>query len=531
MTSGWVGFLGGVGLFLFGMMVMTEALKTLASGRTRAVLARFTTTPLRGVVTGAISTALLQSSSATILTVIGFVGAGLLTFPQAVGVIFGANVGSTATGWVVAVVGLKLRLGVVAMPLLFLGALLAALSTGNRRQLGLAVTGFSLVFLGLEVMQTATEAFSAVLDRSWLPGDSWGGRIAMVLIGAAVTTVIQSSGAGVAAALVLLSGGSIGLMQAAALVIGMDLGTTVKSVIATLGGSRDMRRTAAAHVGYNLVTDLLAFLALPLVPLLLHATAGDAPTALVAFHTLFNIAGVMVMLPFIRHFADVIQRLIPSDTGPLPEPLDRRLLSDPNVAHDAARAAAATIATVQFRRLARSLRDRHATHIGGEPALILATEDLEDFLAHIPLPADGAVTRNRHAALLHLTDHLHRLEHRATQHGRPATLKADPVFHRPLAALIAALERAGQTPTDAGVAAQLSRLHRLLTARTARLRRAILLREHVGMVSPQEVFERTDALRWLERAIFHTERIVHYGAVAATAAPSKDEAAGVMLED
>lgn len=158
------------------MMVMTDALKALASGRMRAALGRFTTTPLRGVLTGAIGTALLQSSSAVILTVIGFVGAGLMSFPQALGVIFGANIGTTATGWMVSVLGLKLQLGTVALPLLCLAALGAAVTGGLKRQVGMALAGFSLIFLGLEMMQTATVQVSGLLAGGWLPGKAgWGG--------------------------------------------------------------------------------------------------------------------------------------------------------------------------------------------------------------------------------------------------------------------------------------------------------------------------------------------------------------------
>ncbi|SEO01560.1 phosphate:Na+ symporter [Gemmobacter aquatilis] len=528
MSEGWLGFAGGIGLFLFGMTVMTEALKTLASGRMRAVLGRFTTTPLRGVLSGAIGTALMQSSSAVILTVIGFVGAGLMSFPQALGVIFGANIGSTTTGWVVAILGLKLQLGVVALPLLFVAALVATLTRGGRRQAGMALAGFSLIFLGLEMMQTATAQVSGLLAGGWLPGESWPGRLALVAIGVAVTVVIQSSGAGVAAVLVLLGSGSVTLMQAAALVVGMDLGTTAKSVLATLGGSREMRRTAMAHVGYNAVTDGLAFLALPLVPLIQRVMLGDAQTALVVFHTGFNLAGVALLLPVLPWFARGIERLVPGGTGPLPEPLDRRLLGDADVAQDAARGVAAALATVQCARLSGALR-RSGRAV--EAGVVEAVADLEDFLTRVALPSGGTAGQNRQAALLHLADHLGRLAQRAGQEERLAVLVADPVFCRPVRMVAAALERAALAPADPVLARRLARLHGTLGARMARMRRSVLLREHVGLVSPPDLFALTDALRWLERVLFHTERIVHYGAAAAAAAPPKGEATSVLAED
>lgn len=527
---GWQGFLGGIGLFLFGMMTMTEALRSLASGRMRRLLARFTTTALRGAISGALATAALQSSSAVVLTVIGFVGAGMLGFPQALGVIFGANVGSTATGWVVAVVGLKLHLGTLALPLLLAAVLAAMVTQGARRHWAMAAAGFALLFMGLDQMETATRGLETRLHPDLLPGEGWGGRAVLVLIGAAVTVVIQSSGAGVAAVLVLLGGGSVTLGQAAALVIGMDLGTTAKSLLASVGGSRDMRRTALAHVGYNLITDVLAFGLLPALPLVVWMAGGSETTALVAFHTGFNLLGAALLLPLAPRCAALIEGLVPDRTGALPEPLDRRLLALPDTAQDAARRAAERLAQLQCARLARGLAPGGA-RIAPEPGLAAATADLEDFLTRLPLAGAAAATRNRQAALLHLVDHLNRLDHRAAQTDRIAALGASPLFARPARVLGAALTRAAAAPAHPATAARLARLHRLIAGRSGRLRRALLLQEHVGKVSPQQVFDLTDAARWLERVLFHTERIVHYGAVAASAAPSREEAAASVIED
>jgi phosphate:Na+ symporter len=514
--------IGGIGLFLFGMQTMTAALARLASRRARRLLARFTKTPAAAALTGAATTAVIQSSSATVMTAIGFVGAGMMSFPQAIGVVFGANIGTTMTGWMVAILGLKLQLGTLALPLVFASSVAAMLGRGTVAEAGRAAAGFALVFIGLDLMRDATGAVAPLLAA--LPAaEGIGGRLVLVLIGAVVTAVIQSSSAGVAAALVLLGGGGIGLVQAAALVIGMDIGTSLKSLLATLGGARDSRRTAWAHVGYNLVTGTAAFLVLGLVPWLGAALGGDAPTALVAFHTGFNLLGVVLLLPLVRPFARVIERLVPGEAGPLPEPLDRRLLADPGAALDAARATGGGIGAMVFRAL--------AARIGGggrpldDPALTLAIEDLEDFVAAISLPEGAPGLRHRYAALLHLTDHLYRLVHRARQEARLPPLQSDRALHRPAAAFAAALRRAAETPADAALAARMARLHRLTAGRMARLRRSALLREHVGLVTPAEVFALTDALRWLERSSYHAERIVHYGAVAALEDPAREAAA------
>ncbi len=523
MTEAVLAALGGIGLFLFGMQTMTAALTALAGRRTRAVLARFTTSPLRGVLAGAAATAVLQSSSATVLTVIGFVGAGLLTFPQALGVVFGANIGTTVTGWMVAVLGLKVGLGTLAMPLSALGALAAAAGGRAVAAWGRMATGFALVFLGLDMMKAAAPAVEPLLAGVLVPADTLAGRLILVAAGCAVTAVVQSSSVGVAMALVLMASGAIGLLQAAALVIGMDLGTTLKSLLATLGGSRDMRRTAWAHVGYNIATAMLAFAALGLVPFLPKLTAGDAQTALVFFHTAFNVAGVVVLLPVLPLFARAIGRLVPGD-GPLAEALSPALAADPAAATDTARAVAVRIAGAAFAGLAVVLRGG-APARGEEAEVHRAIEDLEAFLIMLAPPAPDEAGRRRLAALMHLADHLHRLTHRAGQADRIATLATEAPLRRPARAMAAMLERVAAHGPDAASAARLERLHDLVARRAARLRRSVLLREHAGMIGLGDVFVITDAARWLERSLRHAERITHYAVAAGKDAPGAAEAA------
>ena len=206
--------LGGIGLFRFGMLTMTGALKQLASRQARAVLARFTRSPLTGVLTGFVTTAAIQSSGATLVTTIGFVGAGLLTFPQALGIVFGANIGSTVTGWMVAILGLKLKLGTLALPLLFGASLLMMLPEGRVRRIAAALAGFSLLFIGLDMLQTAMAGVNGWIGPESLPADTLIGRAQLVALGAVVTVIVQSSSAGVATTLVLLTAGLVSFPQA-----------------------------------------------------------------------------------------------------------------------------------------------------------------------------------------------------------------------------------------------------------------------------------------------------------------------------
>ncbi|APZ53206.1 Na/Pi cotransporter family protein [Salipiger abyssi] len=512
--------LGGIGLFLFGMQSMTGALRELASRQMRAFLSRFTTSPLTGALSGAATTAVIQSSSATMVTVIGFVGAGLMSFPQAVGVIYGANIGTTMTGWIVALLGLKLKLGTIALPGLLAGALAATLSHGTAARIGRLLAGFSLVFIGLDMMQEGAAGFEAWLSPDILPPDSWAGRALLLVLGAGVTVVIQSSSAGVAATLVLLSSGAITLGQGAALIIGMDVGTTFTAILATVGGSLDMRRTAIAHMAYNVVTGAVAFALLGLiVPLLAGLLGPQDPTALVAFHTIFNVAGVIIMLPVTAPFARLIERLVPGRAATLTEALNRRLLDDPSAAMDAARGCAGRIMREMFGALGRSLKPG-----GGRiPAdttrrLDSALDALHLYLARIQIPADGVHMMNRYSALLHQYDHLNRLAQRLTQDEDMHGLTTDIGLRRPALAFGAAMRRGAQTGGGL-TGASLARLERLIAGRTQRLRRSALLREHAGLVGVRDVFELTDAMRWLERAAHNAARCVHYGELAASDTP------------
>ena len=334
MLAGLIQAAGGLGLFLLGMSVMTDGLKSLADERLRSLLARSTKSPVSGVCTGAITTAILQSSSATTVAAVGFVHAGLLTFSEALGVIFGAYIGTTITGWLVALIGFKMQIGEVFLPLILFGVLLRLTGRKRARSFGTAVAGFGLIFVGISTLQSGMSGFEGIVTPDSFPPDTIAGRLLLMLIGAAITMVTQSSSAGVAAALTAVHAGTITLPQAAAMVIGMDVGTTVTAAIATIGGSTQARRTGFAHVIYNWLTAVGAFLILtPYLNLLDRMAPGTTPEfAIVGFHTLFNTLGVIAILPFTHAFARFIERLFPDRGNPLAKRLDSSLLESPDFA-------------------------------------------------------------------------------------------------------------------------------------------------------------------------------------------------------
>lgn len=505
MTANILAALGGIGLFLLGMTLMKDALETLAQGAMRRSLARLTTTPLRGVVTGAVMTVLVRSSSATTVTAVGFVGAGLLTFPQALGILLGANIGTTFTGWIVAIIGFKLELGVLAQPLLMLGALLRLFGGPRWARGGMALAGFSLLFIGVDVLRASLGGLDDVITPDRFPGDSLGGRAQLVLIGIGLTLVTQSSSAGVAMALAAVAAGSVSLPQAAAIVIGMDIGTTSTALLAALGGSTGMRRTGLAHVVYNLLTGIVAFALLgPAMALAEGVAGGDASLALVAFHSGFNIVGVLLVLPFTGRFARLIERMVPDRRSAGLRRLDPALLREPDAALDAVAATALDLGNTARRAVAGLLAAPQRA--GGTAGLGHAAMALADYVEQLRTPGPGQAAA-RHAALLHATDHLLRLSRRCTQAEAAAALHDDPALRR----LARSMERLAARPDAAAPRGRdWARLHGVLVRATEPLRAATIAAAAEGTADPEAVLRRLDGIRWMRRVCYHLWRIGHY---------------------
>ena len=304
--------LAGLGLFLFGMMQAEEALAGLAGGGLKRALRRYTSHHGSAIATGIVATGLVQSSSVVGLMTLAFVGAGVIQLANALGVIIGANLGTTMTGWIVTTLGFKLDIGRAAMVLIAIGSIaLIASDEGSRvRRWGRLGTGFGLIFFGLGLMKDSFLAGDDSVRRLVLSG---GHPLVYVAIGFALTAIIQSSSAMMMVTLSVLHAGLIGLTEAAAVVIGADLGSTITVLIGGLRGELEKRRVAYAHVLFNVVTTVLALvLLLPLLPWLL-AWAGivDPLYGVVAFHSAFNVVGILLFYPFLDRFAGLLRRLVP----------------------------------------------------------------------------------------------------------------------------------------------------------------------------------------------------------------------------
>lgn len=410
--------LGGIGLFLFGMSLMTDGLKSLAGESLKQLLSRFTGGKFSAILSGMVLTAVIQSSSATILMTIGFVSAGLITFTQSLGVIIGTSIGSTSTGWIVSLVGFQISMGSLALPIIGVGVFLRLFTHGKMSSLGSVMTGFGMLFLGISVLQDGMADFSDVFDFTSFNGDRFYHLLLLALIGTVMTVIMQSSSVAVAITLTALYSGAINFDQGAALVIGQNIGTTFKAIIAAIGASHAAKRTSVAHILFNLFTG---FVALALFPLLTSAVfkmsdwldVDDLTISLALFYTLFNVLGVLMILPFMKPFEKLIARLVPEKGNPLTIYLDPSVAEVGPVAIEASRR---TLMAVH-KTLLEAMQELFATKRETVPFFKkkqLAAEAIQEtraFLRDVQLSVESEDKQKyeRHVSVLHALDHLERL--------------------------------------------------------------------------------------------------------------------------
>ena len=283
------------------------------------------------------------------MTTIGLVSAGLLTFPQGLSLVFGANIGTTGTGWLVAAFGVRISLTAAALPIVFVGALMKVVGRGRLAAAGAAIAGFALILVGLSTLQQGMGGLAESLHPSDLPTiTNAAGAIdlrgllnvlLLVVVGALMTTVMQSSTASIAVTLSALYAGAVGLDQALALVIGQNIGTATSSAVAAIGASSTAKRLAVAYIAFKLVAALIAIVLFPFVtPLIVRASQTiDATGLLAAYHTAYNVIGVAVLLPLMGPFTRLIERFVPERGSPFTKYLDPASLRSPMVAVEAVR--------------------------------------------------------------------------------------------------------------------------------------------------------------------------------------------------
>lgn len=293
----------GLGMFLFGMSLLEDALKKLAGARLKTFLKKNTETPIKGIFTGTLVTAILQSSSLVSLMVLAFVGAGLMTMQNAVGIILGANLGTTITGWFFSMIGFKLNIKNMAFLFLGVGAIIHTFYSNKPKlkQLSLCLIGMALLFSGLDFMKTSISEFGASFDvKKYVDFGAYG----FFVVGFILTAIIQSSSASMVITLSALNANLISFEAASGMVIGSDLGTTITVFLGTIKASGDKKRVALSHFLFNLVTDLTALILLhPLLAFVSLVGIEDPLVGIVFFHSSFNVLGIFLFIPFIGKFS------------------------------------------------------------------------------------------------------------------------------------------------------------------------------------------------------------------------------------
>ena len=314
---------GSLALFLFGMKTMSEGLEKFAGDRLRSILAAMTKNRMMGVLTGILITALIQSSSATTVMVVSFVNAGLMTLAQSIGVIMGANIGTTVTAWIISAVGFKVDIAAFSIPLLAIGMPLIFSGKGNRKSFGEFIFGFSFLFMGLAFLQDVATAMgigdmvAGILAH--VPQDSFFTILLFIVVGALVTMIVQSSSAAMAITLMLFGMNipGFGFEQAAALAMGQNIGTTITAFMASFTANTQARRAALAHMFFN-VFGVVAFLivfypACDAVSWVVENFMGGGNDLfkLSAFHTAFNIINTLLLIGFVKQIEMFVCRVLP----------------------------------------------------------------------------------------------------------------------------------------------------------------------------------------------------------------------------
>ena len=545
-----ISVLGGVGLFLLGMTVMTSGLKALAGTGLRRTLSKAAATPLSGAFWGAFVTLIVQSSSATTMTTIGLVSAGLLTFSQGLGLVFGANVGTTGTGWLIALIGVRVSLTAAALPLIFVGALIKLLGRGRLAAAGGALAGFALVLFGLTTLQQgmgglAERLHPADLPAVFGPGVSWWsslfGVLALIVVGLAMTAVMQSSTASIAVTLSAHFAGAVGLDQACALIIGQNIGTATSSALAAIGASSTAKRLALAYILFKLIAALIALVLFPVtIPLLVRASKTiDGVTLLAGYHTAYNVIGVAVLLPMIDRFTRFVERILPERGSPLTRCLDPAALVTPIAAEEAVRRTIARSLGTMCESIGEALATANYATSVRAVSVAKASDALRqarEFMSEASGPPESEEEQERLTRTLHALDHASRLAEvsgekdelgsmpSGSEDMRAAELCAEamrtavliagevgalpdvPDQAAPVETLDGAKEVAVNGASTRQAMAQLEQCAKTLLELQRAYRKATLSSVAGGAVSADEAIARVDTVRHLEALAHHAWR-------------------------
>ncbi len=318
----------GVAIFLFGMLFLEEGFKAFTGGLLEKLLQKTTDKTWKSLAFGIVSTTIMQSSSLVSVITISFISAGLITLVAGIGIIFGANIGTTTGAWLVAAFGLKVKISAYAMPMLVFGIVLSFQKSKYLKGIGSVLAGLGFLFLGIHYMKEGFEAFKDSFDLAALAVPGYPGLFLFAGIGAAATVVMQSSHATLVLILTALAANQITYENALALAIGANVGTTITAIIGSLSANVEGKRLAGAHLIFNVITGVIAIvfihqfvLAVDWVSVRTGIAEDNYTMKLAVFHTLFNITGVLVMVPLIHKLANSLIKFFPEKSLDLAEPM------------------------------------------------------------------------------------------------------------------------------------------------------------------------------------------------------------------
>jgi phosphate:Na+ symporter len=312
--------IAGIAIFLIGMHYMENGFKLFSGGALETVLERFTGTTPRAIFTGFLSTSVVQSSSLVSVIIISFLSAELIGLTQAVGVVFGSNIGTTTTAWLVSAFGLKIKISAYALPMLIFGVVMQFSKHVSYKGIGSVLIGLGFIFLGISYMKEGFETLKEGLDLAEYAMAGYAGVAVYILLGAIATVVIQSSSATMAIIITALATGQIDYINALSLAIGANIGTTVTAALGSLASNQNGKRLAVAHLIFNMVTALFAVVFIyqlkdlvDWVAPYLAIPAGDDTMRLALFHTIFNVIGVLLVVPFLKQLVNFLGTLFRDD--------------------------------------------------------------------------------------------------------------------------------------------------------------------------------------------------------------------------
>ncbi len=322
----------GVAIFLFGMLMLEDGFRLFSGGFLENLLERATRSVPRAISFGILSTTIMQSSSLVSVITISFLSAGLISLLGGVGIIFGANIGTTTGAWLVAGFGMKVKISAYALPMLAIGIVLVFQRSKYMRGAGYVLAGVGFLFLGIHYMKEGFEAFKDQFDLTRLAMTGFVGLIVYALVGALATVVMQSSHATMVLIITALASGQISYENALALAIGANIGTTITAILGALSANFQGKRLALAHLIFNVTTAGVALvfisplkMAVDQISMMVGIADGDYALKLAVFHTIFNLVGVVLMLPALRPLIRLLERTI---VEPVPDLSQPKFLSE-----------------------------------------------------------------------------------------------------------------------------------------------------------------------------------------------------------